>query len=76
MTRYNSYKRYARFLELAKQDEYAIIDLTQIRKDLEAGKIELPTDGSYHAIRRLIYAYDYQIMLPLTEGTKVNRKTN
>lgn len=72
--RYNSYKRFSTFLELAKQDQYAIIDLHQIRKDFEKGKIELPNDGSYHAIRRLIYAYDYQIMLPLAEGTKVNRK--
>ena len=73
--RYNSYKRYAEFLQLAKQDEFAIIDLNQIRKDVESGKIQLPNDGSYHAIRRLIFAYDYQIMLPLTEGTKANRKT-
>lgn len=73
--RYNSYKRYAEFLKLAKQDQYAIIDLRQIRKDVEKGKIQLPEDGSYHAIRRLIFAYDYQIMLPLTEGTQVNRET-
>lgn len=74
--RYSSYKRYAEFLKLAKQGEYAIIDLRQIRKDYEAGKIELPNDGSYHAVRRLIFAYDYQIMLPVSERATPNRKQN
>ena len=74
VNRYNSYRRYSTFLKLAKQDEYAIIDLRKIRKDFVDGKIELPQDGSYHAIRRLIFAYDYQIMLPLGEKTIPNRK--
>ena len=75
VNRYRSYKRYAEFLKLAKQNEYAIIDLRAIRKDLESGKLELPTDGDYHALRRLISSYDYQIMLPLAEDTVPNRKT-
>ncbi len=72
--RYYSYKRYKEFLTLAKQNEYAIIDLRQIRKDLKAGKIQLPTNGDYHALKILLNAYDYQIMLPLTQGTMLNRK--
>jgi hypothetical protein len=74
--RYYSYKRYKEFLTLAKQDQYAIVDLRQIRKDLKAGKIELPTNGDYHALKILLNAYDYQIMLPVTDGTTLNRKTH
>jgi len=72
--RYYSYKRFQEFFALAKQDEYAIIDLQKIREDVESGKVKLPTDGAYHAMRMLLYGYDYQIMLPLSEGTVLNRK--
>jgi len=75
VNRYRGFKPFKEFLALAKQNEFAIIDLQKIKADLESGKIQLPDDGSYHALRILINGFDYQIMLPLTEGTQVNRET-
>jgi len=72
--RYRSYKRYAAFLKLAKQDQFAIIDLKSIRQDISKGKVKLPTNGDYHALRSLLFGYDYQIMLPISEKTVPNRK--
>lgn len=68
-----SYKRYSIFMPLAKTDEWAIIDLKAIRTAVENNDIQLPKDGSYHKLRQLIYAYDYQLIIPADGATVPNR---
>ncbi len=68
-----SYQRYKIFIPLAKQDQWTIINLKAIRAAIENKEIELPTDGSYHKLRQLIYAYDYQLILPADMQNVPNR---
>lgn len=68
-----SYKRYKIFMPLAKQDQWAIVNLKAIRTAIENNEISLPKDGSYHKLRQLIYAYDYQLILPADHQTTPNR---
>ncbi|MEO1031777.1 MAG: hypothetical protein AAFX55_10260 [Bacteroidota bacterium] len=68
-----SYKRYKIFMPLAKQDQWTIVNLKAIRIAIENGTIILPKDGSYHKLRQLVYAYDYQLMLPADLQTVPNR---
>ena len=68
-----SYKRYKIFMPLTKQDQWAIVNLKAIRTAIENGTITLPKDGSYHKLRQLVYAYDYQLMLPADLQTVPNR---
>ena len=68
------FKRYSLLTQLAKKDQWTIINLKNIRKDVLAGKISLPTNGDYHKLRKLIFSYDYQIITPIDEGPKPNRK--
>lgn len=67
------YKRYKIFMPLAKKDQWAIINLKAIRTAIENGQIAFPSDGSYHKLRQLIYAYDYQLILPADYQTIPNR---
>lgn len=69
----HSYKRYKIFMPLAKQDQWTIINLKEIRTAIENNEITLPKDGSYHKLRQLIYAYDYQLILPIDHQTTPNR---
>lgn len=69
-----SYGRYAIMTKLAKENQWTIINLREIREDFLKGKISLPTNGDYHKIRRLIFGYDYLIMLPADEEITPNRK--
>ncbi len=62
-----SYGRYALFTKLAKQDQWTIVDLRSIRNDILKGKITLPSNGDYHRLKKLIFSYDYQVMLPANE---------
>lgn len=71
--KYKGYKRYKLFTDLAKQDQWAIINLREIRNDLEKGIIKLPVNGDYHKLKALIYGYDYQILIPVDEQDKPNR---
>ncbi|WP_299115568.1 hypothetical protein [uncultured Winogradskyella sp.] len=68
-----SYKRYKLFMPLAKQDQWTIINLKAIRAAIENKAIALPKDGSYHKLRQLIYAYDYQLIIPADLPTIPNR---
>lgn len=68
-----SYGRYAIFTKLAKEDQWTIINLKRIRKDLLNGSLVLPNNGDYHRLKKLIFSYDYQIMLPINEGVTPNR---
>lgn len=68
-----SFGRYTVFTKLAKQDQWTIIDLRSIRKDIKKGKIKLPTNGDYHGLKNLIFSYDYQIMVPVNEKVVPNR---
>ncbi|MEM6684194.1 MAG: hypothetical protein AAF617_00250 [Bacteroidota bacterium] len=67
------YKRYKIFMPLAKQDQWAVINLKAIRNAIEKGDIAFPTDGSYHKLRQLVYAYDYQLLIPADSQTTPNR---
>lgn len=67
------YKRYKIFMPLAKQDQWTIVNLKAIRTAIENNEISLPKDGSYHKLRQLIYAYDYQLILPADHQTIPNR---
>ncbi len=68
-----SFKRYKLFTDLSKQDEWTVINLKDIRKDLKEGLLTLPTNGDYHRLKKLIESYDYQIILPVDENIKPNR---
>ena len=68
-----SYGRYAIFTKLAKENEWTIINLKSIRKAVLDGSIVLPSNGDYHKLKKLIFGYDYQIMLPVNEGIVPNR---
>ena len=68
-----SYQRYAIMTSLVKKDEWGIINLRQIREDIQRGKIVLPTNGDYHKLKQLILGYDYQIMIPVDEAIIPNR---
>ncbi len=68
-----SYGRYATLTKLAKQDQWTIVDLRSIRKDIFKGKIALPNNGDYHRLKKLIFSYDYQIMLPANESVVPHR---
>lgn len=68
-----SFGRYTLFTTLAKQDQWTIIDLRSIREDILKGKITLPNNGDYHNLKKLIFSYDYQIMIPVNEKVVPNR---
>lgn len=68
-----SYGRYAVITKLAKQDQWTIVDLKSIRNDILKGKITLPNNGDYHRLKKLIFSYDYQIMLPVNEPVVPHR---
>jgi len=68
-----SYGRYKVITTLAKQDQWTIINLKSIRKELLNGNLVLPNNGDYHKLKKLIFSYDYQIMLPANEGITPNR---
>ena len=70
LEKYDSYKRLRLFMEQAKKDEWAIIDLKSIRNDIAIGKVTLPTNGDYHRIKSLIDGYDYQLILPIDQESK------
>lgn len=68
LEKYSSYyKRLRFFMELAKKNQWAIINLKSIRNDIADRKVTLPTDGDYHRIKALIDGYDYQLILPLDQ---------
>jgi hypothetical protein len=70
LEKYDSYKRLRLFMEQAKKDEWAIIDLKSIRTDIAIGKVTLPTNGDYHRVKSLIDGYDYQLILPIDQESK------
>lgn len=73
MEKYKSFARYRSFTNLAKKDQWAIIDLKPIRESIEKGVIQLPQNGDYHKLRKLIYSYDYQLLLPVDPPSVPNR---
>jgi hypothetical protein len=58
------YSRYLPFMLFGSRDQWALIDLKSIRKDLEAGRIRLPENENTERLRKLIYGFDYQLILP------------
>lgn len=67
------YKRLQDFMSLAKRDQWTIIDLETIRKDVQEGRIALPVNGDYHKIKSLIDGYDYQLILPIDQRVTPNK---
>ncbi len=65
--------RYKLLMELAKENQWTIIDLKSIRSDISNQIIELPTNGDFHKLNALIQGYDYQLILPKDMGVKENR---
>lgn len=61
------YQRLRLFMDLAKQDQWTIIDLKSIREDVLGNKVRLPENGDFHKINALLEGYDYQFILPLDE---------
>lgn len=70
---YDYYKRLQHFTCFADKEKWAIIDLVSVRKDVNEGRLLLPQNGDYHAIKRLIEAYDYQLIMPVDQTPKANR---
>ena len=70
----NYYRRYSVFTGFAKENKWAIINLKSIREDLRLKKIKLPSDGAYHALKKIINGYDYQLILPVDESVTYNLK--
>ncbi len=72
------YGRLSLFTQFAKKNEWCIINLKEIREDLKLGKIKLPTNGDFHALKKVIEGYDYQLILPIDESITHNfiKKTN
>lgn len=68
------FKRYTLLTQFAKKDQWTIINLKNIRKDIIAGKINLPSNGDYHKLRKLIFSYDYQLITPIDKDPTLNRK--
>jgi len=62
---YNHYKRLKLFMEVAKQDQWTLIDLRSIREDILNNKVRLPENGDFHKMNALIQGYDIQLILPL-----------
>lgn len=67
------YKRLKSFTCFADRNRWAMIDLESIREDVDKGYLLLPDDGDYHAVKHLIEAYDYQLIMPLDHMPEVNR---
>ena len=67
------FKRYKIFTDLARRNQWCVINLKSIREDLKNGSIALPTNGDYHKLKRLIDGYDYQIMLPVDQESIPNK---
>ncbi|WP_103070393.1 hypothetical protein [Aquimarina sediminis] len=67
------FNRLRDFMIQAKRDQWTIIDLESIRKDIELGHVTLPTNGDYHRIKNLIEGYDYQLILPVDSKITPNR---
>lgn len=65
----NYYSRFKDLMSFAKKDAYTIINLKQIRQDIESGHVALPTNGDYHKLKALIEGYDYQLILPLDKAS-------
>jgi hypothetical protein len=70
----NYYKKHKIFTGFAKENKWVIINLKSIREDLKLKKIKLPNDGAYHALKKIINGYDYQLILPVDESITYNLK--
>jgi len=69
---HKAYARYKRFLAFGHKESWTIINLKSIREDILNGKVSLPTNGDYHALKELIDGYDYQLILPLDKRITYN----
>ena len=65
--------RYKLLMELAKENQWTIIDLKSIRNDISNQTVELPTNGDFHKLNALIQGYDYQLILPKDKEVIGNR---
>ena len=61
------YGKNTSFLSVGKQNEAAIINLSDVRCDLRMGKYSLPVDGDYHRIKKVLDGFDYLIILPIDQ---------
>lgn len=52
------------FILQAKKNEWAIIDLKTIKKELESGKVKLLENNNYKNTMNLINGFDYELILP------------
>lgn len=68
-----SYARYSMITPLAQKDQWAIVNLKEIREQIIKGKVALPTNGDYHKLKRLIWGYDYLIMPSVDQENTPNR---
>ena len=73
-SRYIYYQRVNAFLQQGKKDQFAYIDLNALKADIAAGKVQIPSGGSYHSIKKLLDGFDCQIILPLDQQVAVNYK--
>jgi hypothetical protein len=61
------------FQQMGQYDDWVLINLAQLRDDWQNGKVELPTNHSYHILRQTIEGYDYLLVTPLDEDQEVLR---
>lgn len=52
------------FTMFGKEDQFALIDLASIKKEVDRGAIEYPNNYRYHTTRQAVEDYDYLIILP------------
>ena len=62
------------FILQAKKDQWAIIDLKTIKKELEDGKIKLAINNKFKPLMDLIYGFDYELILPVDRDVISNYK--
>ncbi len=72
------YKRYYRrlgvFTQFAKKNKWTIIDFKSIKEDIKSNKVKLPINGDYHALKKLLDGYDYQLIIPVDDNITYNLK--
>ncbi len=69
----NPFGKSVSLLAVGEEEKAAIINLNELRYELNADKFILPTDGDYHRLKLILEGYDYLIVLPLDqEPTPLN----
>jgi len=67
-------QRMEAFIKQGNQEQFALINLEEIRNDIEKGLIQLPTDDTKEAQEYLLEAFDFYIILPTDKTPTPNYK--